>query len=229
MATLLALFGPSPLVAAVEGGLARALERAIDSHDDVPALVQALAVCLRLPPVVPPAVSSSLVVHRRGTHGVARAVDVAVRTGGGASAADLGDGWIAHRPGGAADAGLLAHLASVAAARADVVLLERGAGVSRVELHRGGRLVETRTADGWWRSDEVGPAGGANHPGAVLDLASALGVPARAHGLLAAPAAEFDEIRGATSPARLLGAILASGRWRRPRPPFSPRAGSARR
>lgn len=226
---LQARFGASPLAADGEGRPACALERVLMNHDDVPAVVQALAVWLRLPAVEPPDATSSLVLHRRSTRASATAVDVAVRTGGAACAADLGVGWIAYRPGSAVDVAQLAHLASVAATSGDVILLEGGSGVSRVEVHRAGRLVEARTADGWWRSGEVGPASEATRPGAVLELVTALGVPARAHALLEAPEAAFDETRGATTSARLLVAMLAPGRWRRPRLGFSPRAGSARR
>lgn len=229
---LVAAFGAVP-----PGDAAAVASALTQHHDDLDDLARALMVLLDLPAVVPPEECASVLVHSRGSRASVRAVEIGARLEGPVEVTTLDDGWRALRPevvGPTAYGATTAGLGSVGDHL--VVLLERGPGTARVEVHHDGGRLGATTWDGWAYSAErpdwgaalasaLGPGTSVAEADAVLRgrgggdplrrFTELVGIPARALVLLDGPgAASYDEVRGTTSEVRMLAAMLAPGRWR---------------
>jgi len=215
-----------------------AVRWAITEQYDVADLVRSLGFQLDWSATVPTVPTDAVVVHARGSRSSVRAVEIASRLEGPVGVARLDDNWTALRLPSGRDAEYASHMAGVSTVGDHVVvLLQRGPGTSRVEVHRGGERLGAVTWDGWVRSRErddwvtdlarlaprlvplseaaaVLEGGGGDPLRRVVDM---LEIPSRALVLLdGAFAASYDEVRGKASGLRFLGAVLAPGRWRLP-------------
>lgn len=134
-----------------------AVDRFLTEIPDVPVLVQSLTFRLRWGATAAPQMTSAVLLHPQVSAASSGVVEMGARSTGPVQVTALDGGWTAHQLSRGEGAESVARIGGEFVAPDQVVvLLQRGPGAARIELHQGDRPLGAVTWDGWIHSEELG-------------------------------------------------------------------------